>query len=308
MPSAWLWDEKAHWSVGDAREMSLAEGQEAMRHAKPYTLYLLIAQEGSFGVQTGGERVSLFGSLMLLIDGSRSCSLYAISAEPRLMLLEFTTVRGPQVGQTLGELYEKYAEYRRFCQSDSPCELFDDSYALIATTGKALKTLAAFGEEERRCLSRLYANYMILVITCETEINLRFRGTGNRFVRRAQQYLHSHCTQPVTLSEVAREAGVHPAYLQRLFRKETGMPVHAYLRAQRMARVRFLLMHTAFSIAEIARMSGMSTQAYLTRSFRAAYGFTPGEFRTRYNSTCFYDNIAYTEIVFDQEGWDAEPV
>ena len=308
MASALLWDDKAHWSIESAREMTLRQGQEAMRHAKPYALYLLIPQEGSFGVQVDGERVPLFGSLMLLVDGGRGCSLYAISAEPKLMLIEFATVRGSQAGQTLGELYEKYAAYRRFSRSDAPYELFDDSYALIATTSRAIKTLEGFDEDERRSLNRLYATYMILVITCETEISLRFRGTGNRIVRRAQQYLHSHCTVPVTIQEVARDAGVHPAYLQRLFRKETGMPVHAYLRAQRMARVRFLLMHTAFSIAQIARMSGMGTQAYLTRAFRAVYGQTPGEFRACYNTTCFYDNMPYSEQVLTEDIWNEKPV
>ena len=91
----------------------------------------------------------------------------------------------------------------------------------------------------------------------------------------ARDYLHAHCTEPVTLTTLARVAGLSCFYFIRVFRTAFGVTPHAYLAMLRLERARQLL-RTSSSIAQVAAAVGFSDQSHLTRFFRRVYGMTPG--------------------------------
>lgn len=76
-------------------------------------------------------------------------------------------------------------------------------------------------------------------------------------------------------AELAREVGVSPEHLVRLFARELGTTPGAYLRAERVAHAMQLLAHTGLSVAEIAHQSGFATPQHLAHCLRAATGQTP---------------------------------
>jgi AraC family transcriptional regulator len=55
--------------------------------------------------------------------------------------------------------------------------------------------------------------------------------------------------------------------------------VHQYVLEQRMARAKYLLLHTDLSVAEIAFRSGLPNQSHFTTVFRKIVGATPREYR-----------------------------
>jgi AraC-like DNA-binding protein len=81
-----------------------------------------------------------------------------------------------------------------------------------------------------------------------------------------------------TLEALARDLGVHPSHLVRVFRREYGLPPHRYLVGRRLDRARRLLLD-GVPIAEVAAATGFHDQSHLTRHFRALLGTTPGRFR-----------------------------
>ena len=91
----------------------------------------------------------------------------------------------------------------------------------------------------------------------------------------ARDYLHAHCTEPVTLTTLAGVAGLSCFYFIRVFRAMFGVTPHAYLAMLRLERARRLL-RTSSSIAQVAAAVGFSDQSHLTRFFRRVYGMTPG--------------------------------
>jgi AraC-like DNA-binding protein/quercetin dioxygenase-like cupin family protein len=91
----------------------------------------------------------------------------------------------------------------------------------------------------------------------------------------ARDYLHAHCTEPVTLTTLAGVAGLSCFYFIRVFRSMFGVTPHAYLAMLRLERARQLL-RTSSSIAQVAAAVGFSDQSHLTRFFRRVYGMTPG--------------------------------
>jgi AraC family transcriptional regulator len=95
------------------------------------------------------------------------------------------------------------------------------------------------------------------------------------WLRRAEEFLHGHFREPVSLRDAAREAGVHPVYFARTFRRRHGCPVSAYLRALRLAEAGRLILRRGESLAGAAGGAGFADQAHLTRCFRRQFGFTP---------------------------------
>lgn len=101
------------------------------------------------------------------------------------------------------------------------------------------------------------------------------------WLERVTQRLRESFRERFTLSELAREAGVHPAHLARSFRRHHGLTIGDYLRRSRVEWSARQLAQTGELIADIASEAGFADQSHLTRVFRAHVGFTPAEFRRR---------------------------
>jgi AraC family transcriptional regulator len=83
---------------------------------------------------------------------------------------------------------------------------------------------------------------------------------------------------PVRL--LAREAGVHPVYLAREFRRWFGSSITDRVRRHRVRAAAQLLAGTNDAISHVALATGFTDQSHLTRVFVAELGTTPGRFRT----------------------------
>ena len=103
---------------------------------------------------------------------------------------------------------------------------------------------------------------------------------GAVHLRRALGYIHAHCAEPLKVEEVAAAAGVHPVYLQRLFRKNLNRTIVEYLTAQRVERAAYLLRHTSQRAADIARETGFGSRQQFYRAFLSLKGVSPKEYRS----------------------------
>jgi AraC family transcriptional regulator len=99
------------------------------------------------------------------------------------------------------------------------------------------------------------------------------------WLRRAEEYLHAGFRTAVSLREVAREAGVHPVYFARVFRRLHGCPISAYLRALRLVEAGRLVLRPGQTLAAAAVVAGFADQAHMTRCFARHLGFSPGSLR-----------------------------
>ena len=87
--------------------------------------------------------------------------------------------------------------------------------------------------------------------------------------------------RPHSRASLAREAGMHPAALDRAFRETYGASPMRLLRGIRIGRARELLAATDLTLETIAERAGFARGSYFARAFRAATGLTPGEYRRR---------------------------
>jgi AraC family transcriptional regulator len=105
------------------------------------------------------------------------------------------------------------------------------------------------------------------------------RGPAPPWLARGEEFLRAHFRAPVSLSEAAREAGVHPIHFARVFRRRHGCPVSAYVRALRLTEAGELIVGGNRPLAQVACEAGFADQAHLTRWFSRVVGLSPGALR-----------------------------
>jgi len=98
-------------------------------------------------------------------------------------------------------------------------------------------------------------------------------------LRRAMEYISSSLDRDLRLEEIAHEAGLSPFHFAREFRTLTGQTPYQYLLDQRMERAKHLLKNHAWTVQEIATMTGFSSPVNFVRAFRQRVGATPGAWR-----------------------------
>jgi AraC family transcriptional regulator len=88
---------------------------------------------------------------------------------------------------------------------------------------------------------------------------------------------HAH---RLTLGELAREAGVHPVHLSRVFRRWVGEGISDYVHRLRVRAACEQMLAPETSLADLSFNSGFADQSHFTRSFHKITGMTPAAFRS----------------------------
>ena len=88
-----------------------------------------------------------------------------------------------------------------------------------------------------------------------------------------------------TLDELAREAGVHPVHLSRVFRRCTNEGISDYIHRLRVRSACEQMLVPDSSLADISFSTGFADQSHFTRSFRKITGMTPAAFRSSLSRT-----------------------
>jgi AraC-like DNA-binding protein len=99
------------------------------------------------------------------------------------------------------------------------------------------------------------------------------------WLRQARDILHESYLQPLGLSALADEVGVHPLHLARVFRRKFGCSVGEYVRRLRVEHACRQLACQELPLVEIALAAGFSDQSQFCRIFKKHVGITPSQFR-----------------------------
>lgn len=98
-------------------------------------------------------------------------------------------------------------------------------------------------------------------------------------IHQAMNYIHEHYTENLSISELARYAGVSESYYMFLFKEYVGMTCVNYINHYRMQKAAQELINRDKTILQIALEHGYSNISYFNRRFKAQYGKTPKQFR-----------------------------
>jgi AraC family transcriptional regulator len=118
----------------------------------------------------------------------------------------------------------------------------------------------------------------LLAEACRFEA--QYAGAGMpRWLARVRDILHERFRAPPALAEMAREVGVHPVHLARVFRRRFACTVGEYVRRLRIQFACRELALTGCSLVDIALAAGFCDQSQFCRAFRQQLGMTASQFR-----------------------------
>ncbi|MEZ4668698.1 MAG: AraC family transcriptional regulator [Anaerolineae bacterium] len=106
---------------------------------------------------------------------------------------------------------------------------------------------------------------------------IQTQDTPSHPVTHAQDYIHSHYDDDISLEQLAQTVHLSPYHLTRLFRQQLGLPPHAYLNQVRVHHAKKLL-SIGTPIAEVAQITGFSDQSHLNKAFKRIVGVSPGQY------------------------------
>ena len=104
------------------------------------------------------------------------------------------------------------------------------------------------------------------------------RELPSPLVQRMIELIQAEYANVVTLRRLGALIGRQPAYLGRLFRRETGSSVRDYVTRVRLEHAEVLI-REGIKIEAVAQGVGYRSKKNFYRLFRRQYGTTPGPFR-----------------------------
>lgn len=100
-------------------------------------------------------------------------------------------------------------------------------------------------------------------------------------VRQSVLYIDSHLQEELSVNGIATELHVHPTYLSRKFKQETGYNMTEYINTQRINYAMLLFHRGMTSITDVALSCGYSSSSYFSKVFKKISGEFPSEYVKR---------------------------
>lgn len=160
---------------------------------------------------------------------------------------------------------------------------YSDLPKLKQLSAGLLELASPYNRNEVQLAVRLYEMLAELAVSAET------LGTATMLDKRARmrevaEYIRTHCTEPLTLLQMAEQAGFSTYYFSRMFHEVMGRPPIEWLFECRLVVAKQLLMSTEWTIKQVAEATCFSQSSYFIARFREHTGQTPQEYRRLYNS------------------------
>ncbi|MDN4600997.1 response regulator [Paenibacillus sp. F6_3S_P_1C] len=100
-------------------------------------------------------------------------------------------------------------------------------------------------------------------------------------IKQVQEMVTRDAGQDLSVKMIADKVYLHPVYLSKIYKAETGEGLGDYMIRMRMERALYLLKNTNKKIYEITSELGYQNPQYFSKMFKKHYGMTPNEYRDR---------------------------
>lgn len=137
------------------------------------------------------------------------------------------------------------------------------------------------GENVLKSLARMRA-WTQQLISQVTEYANQNGKDVSQVVEKVQRYMEEHLGEEFSREQAAESVYLNPAYLSRLFRRETGYSLTDYLVKIRIAKARIMLEKTNNRVSDVAINVGYANFSHFSKLFKKMTGLTPQEYRKKY--------------------------
>lgn len=94
------------------------------------------------------------------------------------------------------------------------------------------------------------------------------------------EYIHSHLSESITLSQLAKKANYSVSYICAAFKGVMNKTINNYIKEKRLdLAVQYL--KTDLPISEAAEKAGFNNYSYFYKAFKSVYGISPAEYKSK---------------------------
>jgi AraC family transcriptional regulator len=155
--------------------------------------------------------------------------------------------------------------------------------ALIRQLGMTLLNTFRHGQPEKLYIESLATILAVHVSQTYTTSSSQFtrsvKSIAPRTLRYVTEYIESHLSEDLSLTQLADIAQISPFYLSRTFKQAMGITLHQYIIGRRIERAKLLLSEEHWSILDICYQLGFQSQSHFTTLFRKYVAMTPHQYR-----------------------------
>lgn len=126
-----------------------------------------------------------------------------------------------------------------------------------------------------------YLTRLILIELSESGKNAH----KNQLAERAAAWIRANSDISLKASDVALHFGYNTDYLNRIFKKTYGKTLKEYIDIMKINHIKYLMLTTNQTLAEIADKSGFEEYKYFLKFFKYHEGITPSEFYGTYSAS-----------------------
>lgn len=109
------------------------------------------------------------------------------------------------------------------------------------------------------------------------------QGQSSKIMGTIQEYIKQHLSSDLSLAELSDVVHLHPVYLSRLYKQETGEKISTYIVNTRMNKAAELLIQTDLRVADITKEVGYHKIQYFIQLFKNQFGETPQQYRRKFS-------------------------
>ena len=102
-------------------------------------------------------------------------------------------------------------------------------------------------------------------------------------IKDIRSFIDQHLASDVSLQSIADHVYMHPVYISKIYKLETGENLSDYVNHARMDKAAYLLKSGQDKIYEIATQLGYQRPHSFNHAFKKHYGMTPQEYRDQYS-------------------------
>lgn len=239
----------------------------------PRAACLVLLIEGRMSLRQSGEAAQEIGPGDVLYGGAAAGALFSFSTDFRALFVKLPRqIMDSRLMAPLPDRLELTPAHAPFGQ------------VFASLLGSAATNLDDLSLDELRSVEAAVTEFLVTSVFSRADIRALGGADGRRaaLLHRITASMDNRLSDPeLSLADVAREHGISPRNLQKLF-EVNGQNFTAYLRLRRLEKCRDDLAdprHSQLFIAEICYRWGFKDPAYFSRSFREQFGVSARDFR-----------------------------
>ncbi|MEK5466578.1 helix-turn-helix domain-containing protein [Paenibacillus sp. FSL R7-0210] len=236
---------------------------------------LIIVSEGQGWLKAEDRRYSLEKGAGFLIEAGSLNRIQAGEQGISWYRMEFALIPAGHVKLGTGDKgQEEHAEYLLCpgyldCRPFSQCALLLNSIYYSFRRPEDVEWFAAQTRFQELLLLIMRANTPVLKAKDDREA-----------VEASIRYMEEHCSEPLSVDQLAEIAGIGRARYTQIFKEITGRMPLEHLNGLRIERAQQQLLLTRDRLHEVALAAGYSNEYYFNRRFKRTVGVTPGQYRS----------------------------